>query len=251
MQVLDCDVEEPNADILLRPEITDRETVSILVPSQPRAVPALQALRPPVVAAIAVGKAVITFRPVLGLRSLRIRLPHRASASAATHRRSRARDPDAISFHGGRLDVGHQRSGPVTAATKRARDEAAVTIIDAPPGTACPMQEAVDGSDFCVLVTEPTPFGLANLREAVATCRRMDVSCGVVINRDRDGYGDLNEWLATEDLPVLLRVPERRKIAEAYSRGETLLSASDEWLDELTDLYQQIAGLCAPSGKER
>jgi MinD superfamily P-loop ATPase len=113
------------------------------------------------------------------------------------------------------------------------------------------MQEAVDGSDFCVLVTEPTPFGLANLREAVATCRRMDVSCGVVINRDRDGYGDLNEWLAAEDLPVLLRVPERREIAEAYSRGETLLSASDEWLDELTDLYQQIAGLCAPSGKER
>lgn len=257
VQVLDCDVEEPNADILLRPEIADRETVSILVPevNLELCLHCRRCAHACEVAAIAaIGKAVITFHDLCsGCGACAFVCPTGAIGEAPLRigEVAHGTTPDAISFHGGRLDVGHQRSGPVTAATKRARDEAAVTIIDAPPGTACPMQEAVDGSDFCVLVTEPTPFGLANLREAVATCRRMDVPCGVVINRDRDGYGDLYAWLTAEDLPVLLRVPERRKIAEAYSRGETLLSASDEWLDELTDLYQQIAGLCALSGKER
>lgn len=257
VQVLDCDVEEPNADILLRPEIADRETVSILVPevNLELCLHCRRCAHACEVAAIAaIGKAVITFHDLCsGCGACAFVCPTGAIGEAPLRIGEVAHGTtlDAISFHGGRLDVGHQRSGPVTAATKRAGGDAAITIIDAPPGTACPMQEAVDGSDFCVLVTEPTPFGLANLREAVATCRRMDVPCGVVINRDRDGYGDLYAWLTAEDLPVLLRVPERREIAEAYSRGETLLSASDEWLDELTDLYQQIAGLCALSGKER
>jgi len=257
VQVLDCDVEEPNADILLRPEIADRETVSILVPEVnlelclhcKRCAHACE-----VAAIAAIGQAVLTFHdlcsgcgacafvcPTGAIEEVPLRIGEVAHGTTA----------EGIAFHGGRLDVGHQRSGPVTAATKRAQNGAVVTLIDAPPGTACPMQEAVDGSDFCVLVTEPTPFGLANLREAVATCRRMDVPCGVVVNRDRDRYAEMDQWLAAESLPVLLRVPERREIAEAYSRGETLLSASDEWLDELTDLHEQIAGLCAPSGKER
>ncbi len=253
VQLLDCDVEEPNADILLHPQIAEREPVSILVPEVDlrRCVHCKRCAHTCEVAAIAaVGQTVLTFHdlcsgcgacafvcPTGAIREVPLRIGEVAHGAA-----------DGIDFHQGRIDVGHQRSGPVTAATRRAIAEGAVTVIDAPPGTACPMQEAVDGSDFCVLVTEPTPFGLANLREAVATCRRMDIPCGVVINRDRSGYADMQAWLEAEDLPVLMRVPERREIAEAYSRGETLLSASDEWLDELTDMYRQIAELVTPTG---
>lgn len=256
VEVLDCDVEEPNADILLRPRVEAREVVNILVPevNLDQCVHCRRCAHACEVSAIAaIGQAVITFHdlcsgcgacayvcPTGAISEVPLRIGEVAHGTTA----------EGIGFHGGRLDVGHQRAGPVTAATKRAGGGATITIIDAPPGTACPMQEAVEGADFCVLVTEPTPFGLANLREAAATCRRMGVPCGVVVNRDRGGYAPMDEWLASEDLPVLLRVPERREIAEAYSRGETLLSASDEWLDALIGLYEQVAGQCAPSGKE-
>ncbi len=128
----------------------------------------------------------------------------------------------------GRLDVGHQRSGPVTKAVKKHL-----------------MQEAVDGSDYCILVTEPTPFGLANLREAVETTRKLGTPRGVIINRDREGWDEMDQYLAEEDIEILLRVPERREIAEAYSRGETLVVADERWRDELVAVYEHITELVA------
>ena len=145
-----------------------------------------------------------------------------------------------IDFWEGRLDVGHQRATPVTNAVKNVIARERLAIVDAPPGTACPMQEAVADTDYCILVTEPTPFGLANLREADETCRRMEIPCGIVINRDRGEYDEMDEYLAAEGLRVLMRVPERREIAEAYSRGETLIAATDEWRDELLAMYETI-----------
>lgn len=252
VRLLDCDVEEPNADLLLHPEITDREVVNILVPEVDlqACIHCKKCAHVCEVSAIAaVGNTVVTFHdlcsgcgacayvcPTGAISEVPLRIGEIAHGQA-----------DGIGFHQGRLDVGHQRSGPVTAATKRAIGDRGVTIIDAPPGTACPMQEAVSDSDFCVLVTEPTPFGLANLREAVAVCQRMGIPCGVVVNRDRGGYAEMDNWLEEEGLPVLMRVPERREIAEAYSRGETLLGASDEWLNELLAVHERIAALVTPA----
>ncbi len=253
VQVLDCDVEEPNVDILLHPRITGREVVPILVPEVDleKCVHCAKCAHACEVGAIAaIGKAVITFHdlcsgcgacafvcPTGAITEVPLRVGEVVHGTTA----------DGVEFHQGRLDVGHQRSGPVTTATKRALAADVTTIVDAPPGTACPMQEAVDDSDYCILVTEPTPFGLANLREAVETCRRMKIPCGVVVNRDRGGYAEMDDYFAAEGLEVLMRVPERREIAEAYSRGETLIGATDEWHDGLTDMYEQIAGLCAPT----
>ncbi|GAI19138.1 unnamed protein product [marine sediment metagenome] len=150
-----------------------------------------------------------------------------------------------IDFHQGRLDVGHQRAGPVTTAVKRNIRQGCISILDAPPGTACPMQEAVDDSDFCILVTEPTPFGLANLREAADTSRRLGVPCGIIINRDRRTWDRIDRYAEQEGLEVLLRVPEEREIAEAYSRGETLADARPEWRDDLVAMYDRVAELVA------
>ena len=131
----------------------------------------------------------------------------------------------------------------VTKAVKDCITEGMITILDAPPGTACPMQETIEDSDFCLLVTEPTPFGLANLQDSVETCRRMDIPCGIIINRDGVGDAGVEEYCATENLPLLLRIPQQRQIAEAYSRGDTLTKAFPEWTEPLQEVFAQITNL--------
>jgi len=251
VQLIDCDVEEPNADILLQPTITEREPVNILVPEVDadkcnNCGECAHACEFSAIAAI--GKTVVTFHdlcagcgvcayvcPTGAIEEVEMRVGEVTSGHTGS----------GIDFHQGRLDVGHQRAGPVTAAVKQHIQDEHISILDAPPGTACPMQEAVDDSDFCILVTEPTPFGLANLREAVGTSRRLSVPCGVIINRDRQTWDRIDRYAAEEDLEILLRVPEERAIAEAYSRGETLADARPEWRDDLVAMYDRIVELVA------
>lgn len=247
VQVLDCDVEEPNCDILLHPQMDRAEDVNILVPEvdMSKCNHCKQCAHVCEVGAIAaIGEAVVTFHdlcsgcgacafvcPTGAITEVPLRIGELAHGATA----------EGIDFYQGRLDVGHQRATPVTNAVKDVISPDVIAIVDAPPGTACPMQEAVADTDYCILVTEPTPFGLANLREAVATCRRMDVPCGVVINRDREKSDvEMDAYVAEEDLDVLMRIPERREIAEAYSSGGTLVSASDEWTDELLGMFETI-----------
>ena len=251
VQVIDCDVEEPNADILLHPTITEREPVHILVPKVDadkcdNCGECAHACEFSAIAAI--GKAVVTFHdlcagcgvcayvcPTGAIQEVQLRIGDMTSGHTET----------GIGFHQGRLDVGHQRSGPITSVLKREVRDEYISILDAPPGTACPMQEAVDDSDFCILVTEPTPFGLANLREAADTSRRLGVPCGVIINRDRQTWDRIDRYAEEDELDILLRVPEERGIAEAYSRGETLADARPKWRDDLVAMYDRIVELVA------
>ena len=162
--------------------------------------------------------------------------------------------PEGIHFVQGRLSVGDQRATPVTKATTAMIDDGMISILDAPPGTACPMQESIEPGDYCILVTEPTPFGLANLQDAVETCRRMELPCGVVINRDGSGAPGVAEYCAAEGIDILLCIPQDRKIAEAYSRGETLAHSFPEWRDELLRVYDNVSEFLAntliTTGKE-
>lgn len=251
VRVLDCDVEEPNVDILLPTEMTSREQVDILVPEveMDKCIHCGKCAAVCEVSAIAaIRAAVITFHDLCsGCGACAIVCP--TGAIVETPMRvgevSTGKADGDIEVYLGRLDVGHQRSGPVTKAVKEHLAADRINIIDAPPGTACPMQEAVDGSDYCILVTEPTPFGLANLREAVETTRKLDTPRGVIINRDREGWDEMDRYLADEGIEILLRVPERREIAEAYSRGETLVVADERWRDELVAMYEHITELVA------
>ncbi len=251
VRVLDCDVEEPNADILLQPEISSRQQVDILVPEvdADKCIHCGKCAQVCEVSAIAaIRTTVVTFHdlcsgcgacalvcPTGAIAEVPMRVGEVASGSAT----------GGIDFHAGRLNVGHQRSGPVSKAVKEHVADDMVNIIDAPPGTACPMQEAVEGSDYCILVTEPTPFGLANLREAVETSRKLGTPCGVVINRDRQGWDEMDQYLAEKAVETLLRIPERREIAEAYSRGDTLVDADESWRDELVAMYEHLTELVA------
>ncbi|MDH7571074.1 MAG: 4Fe-4S binding protein, partial [Armatimonadota bacterium] len=149
-----------------------------------------------------------------------------------------------LEFAEGRVNVGEQRVTPVLKALKEAMTPAGIRVLDAPPGTACPMQETVSGADFCLLVTEPTPFGRSDLAAAVETCRALGVPCGVVVNRAGVGDRGVYEYCAAAGLPLLLEIPWQRAIAEAYARGDTLLEADAGWAQPLTKLFER-AKACA------
>ena len=125
-------------------------------------------------------------------------------------------------------------------------------ILDAPPGNACPVVEAMNGADFVLLVTEPTPFGLHDLRQAVEVARgEMGLPVGVVINREGVGDQGVDAYCAEEDVPILMRIPIDRRIAEAYSEGEPLVKVLPEYADRFRSLYAGIEQVVTQSGNDR
>jgi MinD superfamily P-loop ATPase len=114
-------------------------------------------------------------------------------------------------------------------------------ILDASPGTACPVVESLKGVDFALMVTEPTPFGLHDLRLAVQVARdELRLPVGIVVNRDGVGDAGVDEYAAAEGIPILMRIPLDRRIAEAYSEGVPLVQALPEWRERFVDLYRRV-----------
>jgi MinD superfamily P-loop ATPase len=119
-------------------------------------------------------------------------------------------------------------------------------ILDASPGTACPVVESMRGADFVLMVTEPTPFGLHDLRLAVEVARdELGLPVGVVINRDGVGDQGVDDYCAAEGIPILMRIPLDRRIAEAYSDGGTLVESMPEYREQFQNLYAAIGQLVA------
>jgi MinD superfamily P-loop ATPase len=155
-----------------------------------------------------------------------------------------------IQFAQGTMNVGEPMAVPIIRQLKRwaipSEHGGRPVILDAPPGTACPVVESMSGADFVLLVTEPTPFGLHDLRVAVEVARdELGLPVGVVINRD--GVGDLgvDEYCGAEDIPILMRIPLDRRIAEAYSEGTPLVEVKPEYREQFRNLYAAIGRLLA------
>lgn len=248
VQLLDCDAEEPNADLLLHPQVSEREEISILSPVVHRdaCTGCGWCAEECQFSAIAVMRGnVVTFSDLCAGCGV-CALVCRAGAIAEVPRPigvvEHGPTAEGIDFWQGRMNVGVQRSGPLVRAVKKHRDNSRLTLIDCPPGTACPMQEAVAGADFCLLVTEPTPLGLSDFAAAVETCRTLGVPCGVILNRARAEEGDaaVEDYCQREELPLLLSIPEQRQIAEAYSCGETLAHAFPQWREGLGGVIKAI-----------
>ncbi len=146
-----------------------------------------------------------------------------------------------IQFFQGRLDVGRAMSPPVIRAVKEHVSCDFITIIDCPPGTSCPMICAVKDADFVLLVTEPTPFGLNDLKLAVETVRGLKIPFGVILNRSDSGDGRVDDYCANESIPLLLRIPDSRSVAEAYSKGKTIIDAMPIIQGKLMELLNHIA----------
>lgn len=250
VQLLDCDVEGPNAHILLRPHIETYEPVTIPVPVIDKEKCTYCGLCAEACAynALAVaGHIVVVFRDLChGCGACSYACPEGAIREEARQVGVvESGQVGEIRFAGGRLNVGEAMAGPVIRAVKKLVDPDAFAILDAPPGTSCPVIETIRGSDFCLLVTEPTPFGLNDLTIAVEVTREIGVPAGVVINRDAPGDDRVSEFCAQERVPVLMRIPLDRRIAEAYCRGETLTAAMPSWQRAFRELSDRIGDFAA------
>jgi len=250
VQILDCDVEEPNAHILLRPAIDSSEPVTVPVPAVDKEKCTYCGLCAEACAynAIAVAGRIVLVFPELchGCGACSYVCP--AGAISEEGREVGIVETGHVGpmrFAHGRLNVGEAMAGPVIRAVKNLANSEATVILDAPPGTSCPVVKTIQGSDFCLLVTEPTPFGLSDLTIAVEVAREINVPCGVIINRDGPGDDGVERYCAQQGIPVLMRIPFDRRIAEAYCRGETLAAAMPSWQKAFCELFDRVRGLAA------
>ncbi len=140
----------------------------------------------------------------------------------------------------GRLDVGVAMSPPLIRAVKARLRKEVPAILDAPPGTSCPVIATLRGADLVVLVTEPTPFGLHDLRLAVDMVRELRIPFGLVVNRVGIGDDRVHVFCGNEGIPILLEIPDDRRIAEAYSRGELIVEALPEYRAHFQRLREAV-----------
>ena len=245
VQLLDCDVEEPNAHILLRLALDQSRPVYIPIPKVDETKCTYCGKCAEVCAynAIAVLKGKVLVFPELchGCGACSYLCPESAITEEGREvgvvERGNSGNLELIQ---GRLAIGEAMAPPVIREVKRYIDPASIVIIDVSPGTSCPVVEAVKGSDFCLLVTEPTPFGLNDLLLAVEVVRELDIPCAVVINRDGVGYDKVESYCQEQGIPVLLKIPLDRKIAFLYSKGIPLIEGMPRRREEFLRLFQNI-----------
>jgi MinD superfamily P-loop ATPase len=245
VKLLDCDVEEPNDHVFLKPKISGSEPVSIPVPKidETKCTRCGKCAEVCAFNAIAVlGEHVLTFPELChGCGACSYLCPEKAISEEKREIGVVERgDAGGIEFVQGKLTIGEAMAPPVIRMVKRHTDSDGISIIDSPPGTSCPVVESIEGSDFCLLVTEPTPFGLNDLVLAVETVRQLGIACGVVLNRAGVGDNKVEEYCRQENIPVLLTIPLDTEIARLYSRGITLAEGMPEWKDKFVGLFESI-----------
>ncbi len=248
VELLDCDVEEPNAHLFLKPIIERSEKVEVPVPlvdlqkctfcRKCSDICRFNALA-------VVKKKVLVFQELChscgGCMAI---CPE--GAITETGRELGMLNfgkRDAIRFVNGQLRVGEAMSPPLIKKVRAAADRQLITIIDAPPGTSCPVIAAMNGADFILMVTEPTPFGLHDLKLAVEAVRMLGIPCGLVVNRADIGDRKVFDYAESEKLPILLTIPFDRRIAEAYSRGKNIVEEFPEWRQRFRDLFDKIKAI--------
>jgi MinD superfamily P-loop ATPase len=245
VQLLDCDVEEPNAHVLLKPLITHREAVCIPTPKVDEQKCSYCGKCAEVCAynAIAIlSKHVLVFPQLChGCGACSYLCPERAISeeSRETGVVEQGKS-DGVDFVQGRLTIGEAMPSPVIRRVKEYANPDGIVITDVPPGTSCPVVESIKDSDFCLLVTEPTPFGLSDLILAVETVRELEIPCGIVLNRAGVGDNKVEEYCRKENIPVLLTIPLDTGIARLYSRGVTLAEGMPQWKESFVSLFERI-----------
>ena len=245
VQLLDCDVEEPDAHILLKPVITSSESVYILVPKvdEDKCTYCGKCAQVCVYHAIVVlGEHVLTFPQLChGCGACSYLCPENAiSEEGREGGVVEWGHSDGIKFAHGKLNVGEAMAPPVIRKVKEQASHNGVVIVDAPPGTSCPVVESIKDSDFCLLVTEPTPFGLNDLVLAVETVRELDIPCGVVLNRAGVGDKKVEEYCQKENIPILLSIPLNTEIARLYSKGIPFVEGIPQWNGSFLKLFDKI-----------
>jgi len=245
VQLLDCDVEEPNDHVFLKPAITRIEAVSIPVPKvdEEKCTYCGKCAEVCAYHAIAVFPEHVLVFPELchGCGACSHLCPEKAITEEG--REIGVVEwgySDGVDFVHGRLNVGEAMAPPIIRKVKEQANLGGAVIIDVSPGTSCPVVEAINDSDFCILVTEPTPFGLNDLVLAVETVRQLNIPCGVVLNRVGVGDEKVEEYCRKENIPILLTIPLDMEIARLYSRGIILVDGMPQWKESFLGLFDKV-----------
>ena len=148
--------------------------------------------------------------------------------------------PEKKSFYEGRLNIGEMMASPLIAKLKQICHPDKINIVDAPPGTSCSMVESVSETDYCILVTEPTPFGLHDLKLSIEVLQFLEIPFGVVINKSQKESDLIEDYCSETEIPVLLKLPFDRRLAEAYSQGEPAVKLFPDLKNRFNELYEKI-----------
>ncbi|MCK4758421.1 MAG: ATP-binding protein [Candidatus Aminicenantes bacterium] len=248
IQFLDCDVEEPNAHFFLKPQIHKSQPVFLPVPEiiEEKCTYCGKCAEVCAYNAIAVLKDNVLVFPELchGCGGCSLLCPEKAiNEKGQKIGKIEFGTSNDIQFIHGKLDIGQVMSPPLIREVKRHINPAKTIIIDAPPGTSCPVVESVKGSDFSLLVTEPTPFGLNDLHLAAETLKKLEIPCGVVINRSDIGDSQVEEYCLEQSIPVLMTIPMDRNIAVAYSKGESIIATQPDYREKFQELFRKILAI--------
>lgn len=249
VQYLDCDVEEPNGHLFLKPVLDIREDCTIPVPAIAEQLCTFCGTcgeKCQYHAIVNLPRSTLVFPEMChgcGVCSLVCPEGAVSESSRPVGIVEQGRGQLGIEFVHGLLNVGEPMAVPLIRAVKAKARSGHVRVIDAPPGTSCPVVATMTGAHLVVLVTEPTPFGLHDLRIAVSVARNMGLPVGVVINRNEGTYAPLIDYLAEERLSTLAVIPEQREIAETCSRGELMYDALPESRDYFTTIAMNIGKL--------
>lgn len=251
VQFLDCDVEEPNVHIFLKPEIEEEKTVHIKIPKVDREkcdycgecskfceFNALFVVRPkdeikgdvlifPQLCHGCGGCSIVCSRDAITEENRGIGVVKKAKTAN-------------MDFSFGELNIGEPMPMQVIEAVKSEVDNHKTVIIDCPPGTSCPVIHSVYGSHYCILVTEPTPFGLHDLKLMVEVLKELKIPFGVIINRAGVGDEKVYEYCKDERIEVLLEIPYDRRIAELYSQGIPFVERMEGWVSEFLEMFEKI-----------
>jgi MinD superfamily P-loop ATPase len=245
VQFFDCDVEEPNANIFLKTKIQNSEDVTVSIPKILKNKCDYCGKCSDFCAynAIAVVPSNILVFPELchSCGGCKIVCPREAiiwnkrSVGKVEHGQTKNLD-----FYHGLLNIGEIQAIPVIKSLKKKINDNKNVIIDVPPGTSCPVIESIGGSDYCILVTEPTPFGLHDLKLAVEVVKHLKIPFGVIINRDGVGDKKVETYCKNEKIPILLKILENRSIAKLYSKGIALVTDNKKWHDMFLKVFSKI-----------
>jgi len=244
VQLIDCDVEEPNSNLFLNLKLKRMEDVSIQIPiiDEEKCIHCGKCSELCQYNALAVlPDKVMVFKELChGCGLCRMACPEGAITEGDRTIGIIEKGEGEIEFLRGVLNIGEAMSTPLIKRLKDKMNREKTVILDVPPGTACPVIEAISGVDYCLLVTEPTPFGLYDLKLAVELCKGLNVKFGVIINRDGIGNQDTENFCNEQKIPVLLRIPYDRKIAELYSEGIPFIKEMPDWGERFRDVFERI-----------
>ncbi len=249
VQYLDCDVEEPNGHIFLKPAIERSAPAKVLVPviEQDKCTHCGEcSAHCQFNALVTIPNSVLLFPELCHGCGLCIYIcPERAIRDGdreigVIEKGTASED---IDFIHGILNVGEPMAGPLIQEVKRHYKEQHIRIIDAPPGTSCPVVKTISDADVVVMVTEPTPFGLHDLKIAVSVAKNLGKTIGIVVNRQNGEFSPLDKYLSKNDLPVIMALPEDREIAHHYSMGSILLRVLPAYAERFMELSLNIGRL--------